>query len=220
MKSTIIRTGIAIAALLLAQIAARAADLPRKGPVYTAPNYFSWTGFYVGFNAGYGWGTADWSTPIATSFKTTGYLAGLTLGYNYQTGAFVWGIEGDIDYSSLKGSDTAICGTPGCETKLQYLGTVRARLGYAFDRWLPYLTGGLAFGSIKNSGFDASETKTKLGWTAGLGVEYAFMGAWSAKLEYLYASLGTTTCNTCFIGVSEDIKYRANILRAGINYRF
>jgi outer membrane immunogenic protein len=220
MLSRMIQASIAVIALLIVPLAAQAADIPSKAPAYSAPSYFSWTGFYIGLNGGYGFGTADWPTPPPTSFKATGYLAGVTLGYNYQTGSWVWGLEGDVDYSSLKGTETTVCGaSPGCETKLKYFGTARGRIGYAWDRWLPYLTAGAAFGNIENSGPGGSETKTKLGWTAGLGVEYAFMGAWSAKLEYLYADLGTMTCSTCF-AVSQDIKFKANIVRAGVNYRF
>ena len=216
-----IGTGIAIAALLLGTLAARAADLP--SPSYKAPVYvcgFSWSGFYVGINAGYGFATADWSGPPLVSIKPKGFLAGATLGYNMQTGNIVWGVEADLDLSTIKGSDSTICGTPGCETKLTWLGTGRGRIGYAFDRWLPYVTGGVAYGSLKNSGYDGSETKSKLGWTLGAGVEYALMSSWSVKAEYLYVDLGTVTCTTCFTGAPQDIKFKANIARLGVNYRF
>jgi outer membrane immunogenic protein len=221
MASRFLRAGIIAASVIfLSGLAAQAADLraPYKSPAYVAPAYYSWSGFYVGINGGYGFGTADWPTPPPASFKTTGYLAGLTLGYNYQTGAWVWGLEGDVDYSTEKGNEPA-CGGTGCDTKLKWFGTARARIGYAFDRWLPYITGGAAFGNITNSGTLGSESKTKLGWTAGLGLEYAFLGAWSAKVEYLYADLGTMTCDTCF-GAPQDIKFKTNIVRLGVNYRF
>jgi outer membrane immunogenic protein len=221
MTSRFLRAGIiAASAIFLSTFAAQAADLraPYKSPAYVAPAYYSWSGFYVGLNAGYGFGTADWPTPPPISFKTTGYLAGLTLGYNYQFGAWVWGLEADVDYSSEKGTESA-CGGAGCETNLKWFGTARGRIGYAFDRWLPYITAGAAFGNIENSGTAGSETKTKLGWTAGLGLEYAFLGAWSAKIEYLYADLGSMTCDTCF-GVSQDIKFKTSIVRLGVNYRF
>jgi outer membrane immunogenic protein len=219
MLSKTIQASIAVAALLIAPLAAQAADIPSKAPSYSAPSYFSWSGFYVGLNAGYGSGTADWPTPPPTSFKATGYLAGVTLGYNYQTGSWVWGLEGDLDYSSMKGSDTTCGAAPGCTTKLNWLGTGRARIGYAWDRWMPYLTAGAAFGGVENSGPGGSESKMKLGWTAGAGLEYAFMGAWSAKLEYLYADLGSMTCSTCF-ATTQDIKFKTSIVRAGVNYRF
>src|SRR5471032_2481001 len=105
------------------------ADLPRKAPVYYAP--FSWTGFYVGLNGGYGFGKSDWTSPVtAGSAKPKGALAGLTLGYNLQTGAWVWGAEGDFDLSWIKGSDSAgtgVCVAPGCETKNTWFATGRGR---------------------------------------------------------------------------------------------
>jgi outer membrane immunogenic protein len=203
-----------------------ASDLPRpayKAPLYTAP--FSWSGFYVGINGGYGWGTSNWSsTATAGSVKPKGALAGGTIGYNLQTGAYVWGVEGDFDASWMKGTDSAgtgVCAGIGCETKSTWFATGRARLGYAWDRWLPFITGGAAFGDIKMTPrTGASETKTKVGWTLGGGVEYAFMGPWSAKIEYLYADLGKATCGAATCGIDTEVTYKANIVRAGLNYRF
>ncbi len=203
-----------------------AADLPRpayKAPLYVAP--FSWTGFYVGINGGYGWGKSDWSSAVTTdAVKPKGGVVGGTLGYNLQTGSWVWGLEGDFDYSAMDGTNigTGACaGAIGCETKNRWFATTRGRVGYAWDRWLPYITGGAAFGDIKmtpNNGL--SETKTKVGWTLGGGVEYAFMGAWSAKIEYLYADLGKATCSATTCGIDTDVKFNANIVRLGLNYRF
>ena len=204
------------------------ADLPR--PAYKAPAYsvsgYSWTGFYAGINGGYGFGTSNWSgVGNSGSTKPKGALAGITLGYNLQTGAWVWGLEGDIDYSWVKGSDssgTGVCTGIGCETRNTWLGTARGRIGYAgWDRWLPYITGGAAFGGIKMTSATAvSETKTKLGWTLGGGVEYAVMNNWTAKIEYLYADLGTTSCSVATCGVATDVSFKESIVRAGLNYRF
>ncbi len=152
MMTKTIRTGIAVAALLSAPIAAQAADLPAptyKAPAYVAPvPIFSWTGFYVGLNGGYGWGKSNWSGS-GGNFEVTpkGWLGGGTLGYNIQTGGWVWGIEGDIDYMNLKGTaDAAFC--PSCTFKDTWLGTIRGRIGYSYDRWLPYLTAGGAYGNM------------------------------------------------------------------------
>ena len=223
-------TSMAIAGLLTAAWASPslAADLPRpayKAPVYVAP-VFTWSGFYVGINGGYGWAKSDWSSAATTgSTDPKGYLIGGTVGYNMQTGAFVWGLEGDVDLSTIKGSTTGgtgACGAaPGCETRNRWFGTARGRIGYAFDRWLPYITGGAAFGDVKmspNTGVD--ETKTKIGWTAGAGVEWAFLENWSAKVEYLYADLGTSTCSAAACGTDTDVTFKANIVRLGVNYRF
>jgi outer membrane immunogenic protein len=220
----------ACAGLIAAAVASPsfAADLPRpsyKSPVYS-PEYvapFSWTGFYVGLNGGYGWGQSKWSGS-AGNFEVSpkGWLAGGTLGYNLQTGAWVWGIEGDIDYVNLKGTaDAAFC--PSCTFKDTWLGTLRGRIGYSFDRWLPYLTGGLAYGNMYlSTGNGGSVNRTKAGWTAGAGLEYAFVGAWSAKIEYLYVDLGSATCGSaaCVLPSDETVNFKASLVRLGVNYRF
>lgn len=216
----------ACAGLLAASMAAPsfAADLPRpayKAPVYVAPS-FNWTGFYVGLNGGYGWGKTNWTQAgISTGdFNTKGYYGGVTLGYNIQTGVWVWGIEGDFDLSDNRGTDTATCGTPGCTTRNMWLGTARARLGYSFNRFLPYLTAGGAYGSIKMSTAAGDEKQSKFGWTAGGGVEYAFLGSWSAKLEYLYVDLGKATCSAATCGLDSDVAFKTHIVKGGLNYRF
>ena len=228
MTTRTIRTGMAVAALLLVPLAAQAADLSRpyyRTPAYSAPAYASWTGFYVGLNGGYGFGQSLWTTPLGLStgdFNVKGGLAGGTLGYNLQTGTWLWGLEGDLDASWIKGSTTTFCPL-SCETKNSWLGTARGRIGYAgFNNWLLYITGGAAFGDIKATTSLGSATKTKLGYALGVGVEYAFMRNWSTKIEYLYADLGKMTCPvaTCGAGADTDVKFNANIVRLGVNYRF
>jgi outer membrane immunogenic protein len=216
-------------ALTLAASSALAADLPRpayKAPIYTAPApVFTWSGFYVGINGGYGWGKVDLSNTLGTgSISTGGGLIGGTLGYNMQSGIWVWGLEGDIDYTWIKGSDSSgICAAiGGCDGKTTWLGTARGRVGYAFDRWMPYFTGGAAFGDIKidPSAGGAGLSKTQVGWTLGAGLEYAFLGPWSAKIEYLYVDLGKFTCDASSCGVATDVEYKESVVRAGLNYRF
>ena len=213
-----------LAGLLALAMATPSSAADRKAPVYTTP-VFSWSGVYVGINGGYGWGTSDWSSAAtAGSPKPKGGLVGGTLGYNVQTGGLVWGLEGDLDYSWIKGTDTGgtgVCAAPGCETRNTYLATGRGRIGFAADRWLPYLTGGAALGGLKmspNNGL--SQTKSKFGWTLGGGVEYAVTGAWSVKAEYLYVDLGRTTCSAATCGIDTDVKFKENIVRTGLNYRF
>jgi len=232
MTTKFIRRGLVAAIFLaIAPMAVQAADLPPQ-PSYKAPPYippepvFSWTGFYVGLNGGYAFGKADVSNSLA-SFSTddqNGWLIGVTAGYNYQTGMWVWGFEGDIDYALIKGNatNTVTCGTGTCEVKNTWLATARARIGYAgWTNFLPYITGGGAFaGSKVETSTGGSSTDTAIGWTAGAGLEYAFMSNWSAKLEYLYADLGTTTCDASVCGVSTDVNPKINIIRGGINYRF
>ena len=219
---------LACAGLLAAAMASPslAAELPTKapgGPVFVAP--FSWSGFYVGINGGYGWGTAKLTNSLGTqSFNTNGGLVGATLGYNIQTGNWVWGIEGDWDWSGIKGSSSSapLCAIgSNCSVETEWLATVRGRIGYAWDRWLPYFTGGGAFGDVKMTGSTGnSQTDTRAGWTVGAGVEWAFMGNWSAKLEYLYVDLGTKTCSTTVCLISTDTSVTDNLVRAGVNYRF
>jgi outer membrane immunogenic protein len=223
------------AGILAAAIAAPAfaADLPRpayktpfRNPVYVAP--FSWTGFYVGINGGYGFGKSNWTAAgagISTGdFNVKGPLVGGTVGYNLQTGAWVWGVEGDFDASWIKGSTTTLCGGAGCETKNTWFATGRGRIGYSWDTFLPYLTGGAAFGNIKagQTGSATNASATKVGWTAGAGIEYAFLkNEWSAKLEYLYADLGKLSCDAVSCGgVVTDVSFKTSIVRLGINYRF
>jgi outer membrane immunogenic protein len=220
MMTKLIRSGVSLAALMLAAGAASAADLPRsyKAPSYVAPAYANWTGFYVGLNAGYGFGSSDWDVP-AVSPSPKGFLGGVTVGYNFQTGMWVWGVEGDINYSTMKGS--VDCAGTTCETENSWLGTARARLGYAgWNNLLPYITGGAAFGDIKATRGAVEASKTKVGWTAGAGLEYAMWSSWSVKLEYLYVDLGSFDCGiTCGAAV-DNVSFNAHVVRAGLNYRF
>jgi len=204
---------LSVATASAADIARR--PMPAKAPVYVTPAY-NWTGFYVGINGGYGWGGGtSFSAPFASnSFDTSGGLVGGTLGYNYQINQIVFGVEGDIDASWIKGS--GICGGFTCQTKNSWLGTARGRIGYAFDRFMPYVTGGAAFGDIKNTITPVgSASETKAGWTLGGGLEANLYGPWTAKVEYLYVDLGS---GPTIAASSADFK--TNIVRAGLNYRF
>ena len=186
--------------------------------------FFTWNGFYVGINAGYGFGQSNWTnqTTAATTgnFNVNGGLIGGTVGYNVQLSSIVVGAEADIGWSNIKGSSTAGCAGP-CETTNNWLGTARGRIGVALDRFLPYVTAGAAFGQVKGSFATASFSETKVGFAAGAGVEYAFLHNWSAKVEYLYADLGKATCDAiCSGGTPFDVKFNTNIIRAGLNYKF
>lgn len=197
---------------------AAAADLPpaaAPGPYYKAPAYnpaYNWSGFYLGINGGGGWGR---SNSITTGpLNTSGGLAGGTIGYNYQINQVVLGVEGDIDWADINASNAF------GKVSDDWLSTIRGRLGFAADRFLPYVTGGAAFGDVKASvpGFASTDT-TNAGWTAGGGIEFAIAGNWTAKAEYLYVDLGNISYTTV-PGSSENVSYRANIGRVGLNYRF
>ena len=202
---------------------ANAADLPRRGqPAPMAPIYspvYNWTGPYVGLNGGWGWGDSSWTSTGGRS--VSGGMIGGTVGYNWQMGQAVFGLEGDLDWTNISGTTAAFCAL-GCTTSNSWLGTVRGRLGYAIDRFMPYVTGGAAFGDIRATqpGFAASSTN--VGWTVGTGVEVALAPQWTAKAEYLYVDLGSFTCGlSCGNAVAADsVSLRTNLLRAGVNYKF
>jgi outer membrane immunogenic protein len=154
--------------------------------------------------------------PGTDSFNINGGLIGGTAGYNWQVGQIVFGLEGDGDWSGIKGSTTNF------ETRNDWLATFRGRLGYAFDRFLPYVTGGLAAGDIKATtlGFSGIDTD-RAGWTVGGGVEFAIAGPWTAKLEYLHVDLGSANCGfSCGTFTPDNVDLKTNIVRGGINYKF
>jgi outer membrane immunogenic protein len=217
----VILAGVSALAVVMMMSGANAADLPRrhaempvKAPAYVAA--YNWTGLYAGINGGGGFGRSNWSA-LGTDFNTSGGMVGGTLGYNWQMGQTVFGLEGDLDWSNVKGSTA--CGGFSCETRNNWLGTFRGRIGYAFNRVMPYVTGGLAVGNVKASSALGSSDETRAGWTLGGGIEANIVGPWSAKIEYLYADLGKTDCAACVVG-GTDVSFHANIVRAGLNYRF
>ena len=219
----VLAASIGLAALVTAQ-GAGAADLS-LAPLYKAPPPqvalpYDWSGFYLGINGGGGWGHSNWSAN-ATGFGVSGGQAGGTVGYNRQLGNVVFGLEGDIDWSGLNGTGTAAGCPGGCSTSETWLSTVRGRIGYSFDRVMPYVTGGLAVGDIRAAtpGF-AGGTSTDAGWTLGGGVEVALPGNWSAKAEYLRVDLGSFNCTGCTATPPNNVSLQENVFRAGVNYRF
>src|SRR5262245_7278677 len=186
---------------------AEAADMQSRR--YPAPEQVyvqapRWTGFYIGINGGGAWGDSKWDS-IGTAFDVSGAMIGGTAGYNWQFGPWVLGLEGDVDWTNIDGKSNAICPV-GCTTSNSWLMTVRGRVGYAFDRFMPYITGGLAVGDIKASqpGFVGTDD-TNAGWTAGGGFEFIIAGNFSAKAEYLYVDLGKFNCGfACGNGFNPD----------------
>jgi outer membrane immunogenic protein len=215
--------GMALAGTAGAADLPRRAEMPAKAPAYLAAPIYNWTGLYLGLNGGGGWGRSSWDSAFAPTgdFSTSGGVFGGTAGYNMQVGQAVFGIEGDIDGSNIRGTTTVNCFN-GCQTRNTWLSTVRGRLGYAADRWMPYITGGVAFGDIKASVPGApGASDSKAGWTAGGGVEFAIAGNWSAKAEYLYVNLGSFDCGAnCGTPGPDNIKFNTNLIRGGVNYRF
>jgi len=209
-----------LAATTLGVGAAAAADLPTKAPMYSPAPVFSWTGFYVGVNAGYGWANTS-ITGVAGSSNLNGFLGGAQIGYNWQGASpLVLGIEADFQGTGQSRTDTALGIT--VDQKLPWFGTVRGRIGYAFDRVMIYATGGLAYMDYKMSvsalGVTVSDDASKAGWTAGAGVEWMFAPNWSTKVEYLYIDTGSTSVT--LFGVPFTGRAKDNIARVGLNYHF
>lgn len=206
--------GAVLAAMTASPVAA--ADLGRapapvvKAPPAFAAPVFSWTGFYIGGNAGYGWGNGQDALGIA-GIDPSGGFGGGQLGVNYQFGNnVVAGLEAD-----LQGGDIS-AGSGALSSNLDMLGTVRGRLGYAFGRVLPYVTGGFAYGTNSIDNLGASQSKTLTGWTAGAGIEYAITDHWTAKTEYLYTDLGSKFYDT----IGADAGVTAHTAKVGINFKF
>jgi outer membrane immunogenic protein len=214
------------AAAMLMVGSASAADLGARvapAPVYTAAPVFNWSGANIGLHGGYLWGNADPSYyyPTPSFDLNSGFLGG-QIGFSWQTGAFVFGAEADLSWTDANGAGYYYT-NEGITADLNWFGTVRGKLGYAFDNVLLYGTGGLAFGGIEARNVEYSTTygsadKTKLGWTLGAGVDYAFTPNWTLGLEYRHMDFGKVDF-TSFAGpASVDVS--ADTVRLNLNYRF
>jgi outer membrane immunogenic protein len=261
------RSALLASAAILTAGTAFAADLPARvaapAPYIAAP-IFTWTGFYVGLNAGAGFNNKN-NGYVTNGFTTTtfatsnggfnngndaGFTGGVQAGYNWQISPmFVVGVEADINYLDRgNNNDVTVVGTNNNVATTyafhhgdsnNWFGTVRGRVGLAFDRFLPYFTGGWAFGG-KQGGVSGTYTSggvttpfyangdggSSSGWTLGGGVEYAFSNNMSFKMEYLHVSLGdnnralylTSGNTTDFFAFKNENKF--DVVRAGVNFRF
>ncbi|MDF0733034.1 porin family protein [Pseudomonas entomophila] len=224
---------------------------------------YDWTGFYGGVNAGYGFGgdhdvrtkgqaapnianIAGGARPGSVDLDRNGFVGGVQLGYNYQFDQWVVGVETDISATDL--SDSRNIGTRALNTgaalnnkfksSINYLGTLRGRVGYAFNRTLVYGTAGLAygkteqsvemFGATGNTQFAGDQSRFRLGYTVGAGVEQSVTDDLSFKVEYLYYDLGTDKLDVAVIpgsggaGTGYDSKFKndGQLLRVGLNWKF
>ena len=241
---------------------AAAADMaghyPVKAPVSAV---YDWTGFYVGLNAGYAWGSEsialNASLPAVQSLfldapgvhsiagTPKGAMGGGQVGYNWQAGRIVYGLELDFDLANISSSQDigVIVGGPRTfhgDQKLSWLATLRGRIGFTpVERLFVYGTGGLAAGHADatanlttNAGctlgvcFSGSDSKTLWGWAAGAGAEYAVSRSWSIKAEYLHYDLGSITTSGAVAGfpvfgsLNGRTDVRGDLVRFGLNYRF
>lgn len=211
---------------------------------------YNWAGLYVGGHLGYGRATAritdiDCYCIVAGAgafagfkfpFSYNGWVGGAQLGHNWQAGRWVYGVELDISFSGMRTSFASplfpAAAQESFSSKITWFGTGRARLGYAFDRVLPYVTGGVAFANIENRYNDPLDgnfsvaSGVKWGWTAGGGVEVALNPAWSIRGEYLHVQLRTAAGNfPAGVGCGNrgcrfDWDNHFHVYRVGLNYRF
>lgn len=244
--------------------ATQAADIAK--PVYKAApvvTAYSWTGFYIGGHLGGafsdGWNGRTAREPIAAvqwdlSFgqKASGFIGGGQIGYNWQFAPqWVVGIEADFSSANLGDSNWMIpvplnVGAPAgtfafMNRNVDWIGTVRGRIGHTWDRWLVYATGGFAYGQVSFAGdvnfrnlggvgFPTSFSSTQTGWTVGGGVEHAFpatQGSWTVRGEYLYYALEAASSNTLPVpfapGATSHYRWNETAIhtvRLGLNYKF
>jgi outer membrane immunogenic protein len=200
-----------------------------KAPIAAPIALYNWSGFYIGAHVGGIWSDKDWTTPLTIpavsigSHTAQGVLAGGQAGFNWQTGAWVFGIEGQWSWTNADGSH--ICAVVlTCATDMNWVATVAGRIGYAFNNVLLYAKGGVAFADEDHSiilpGFlPLVGSVTRTGWMVGAGLEWGFTPNWSAKIEYNFMDFEDVRFT--LVGVPlVDIEQQAHVVKAGINYRF
>lgn len=246
-----------------ADMPARFAKAP---PPMVSPAY-NWSGFYVGVHAGYTFSEDDnvvttgqlagnianvagGARPGQVRLDRDGFIGGGQIGYNWQfSPSWVFGLEADISY--VDGRETINVVTASLPTaappnaplnntfrsRMEYFGTFRGRIGYAWDRTMVYATGGLAYAEVENSAsffnaanglqFDGGRRRMETGYTVGGGIEHAFSPNWSVKAEYLYYDLGSNVVNVAAVpggggagGYNSRFENDGHIVRAGLNYKF
>jgi outer membrane immunogenic protein len=253
---------LAATALVAFAAAASAADMRPvlKAPVMAAP-VWSWTGGYIGFHAGAAWGTAQAAVTSATAdfdeaigmdgldvggeatelsgfnlplaqVQENGFLFGGQAGYNIQSGMWVFGIEGDISGTNLKGTAPCLL-VLACNAQSDWIATLAGRVGVTYDRALFFLKGGAAWADVKygaslNLGslatFNTSVSDTRFGWMIGTGVEYAITQNLSAKIEYNYLDFGSKNYNFNLaplpVTLGVDIDQKIHLVKGGLNLHF
>jgi outer membrane immunogenic protein len=238
------KIALSFAILAAGAVSALAADLPvyTKAPVAPPVVLYNWTGCYLGGNGGGVWVRKNWSRAdtgeIMGSHDADGGMGGIQGGCNYQTGNWVFGIQGDYDWISARGSNIDLS-QPFVQildhSQIDGVGSVTGRVGYAWDRFLGYVKGGaawerdryfLSFGSLTTTpgGLISTASETRSGYTVGIGGEYAFWKSLSVFLEYDFYGFGTRTntfTNVTTGGVQlYDIAEHKSVVKAGINWKF
>jgi len=241
---------IAIASIMIGEARAADMEVPGGTPVVTPPvtygNYapttygnYNWTGIYAGANGGYAWNEDTFVLPNGLSAgRLSGPIAGGQVGYNWQYGVFVGGLEGDLQWSGAQSNNSGTCVAVTCTItatgNIDAFATLRARAGVAFDAFYVYGTAGAAWtnasSNVNVAGPSASAalnlSASRVGFTAGAGVEFALVDNWTAKMEYLYIDTGSISGSATVpasLGggtFTETAAIRDNVFRAGVNYRF
>lgn len=227
MKSAI--AGLALGAASLDGAQAADALMPVKAPRVTP--VFDWSGLYVGGHAGYGGGSFGPNTNplpqqgIVFPHSITGLIGGYQAGYNLQlANKWVLGVEADLSFTSPLDRPKLV--PAPFNTTFDYFGTARGRIGYAFGRWLPYVTGGAAWGRARTDLNDpdgnvvGNKSRVHLGWVAGTGIEFALGGNWSGKVEYNYIDLGERTYGLSDVQLPNvAVDPKIHTVKVGLNYR-
>jgi outer membrane immunogenic protein len=216
---------LASVALISLTTLASAADLAPYTKAPMAEPGINWSGFYIGAMGGYGWSdsvraTVGGLTASTSSSDLNGGFGGGTIGYNWQTGQIVFGIETDAAWSDLKYSETDFGVT--FTDKIQSFGSVTGRIGFTTGAALFYAKGGYAWAenqiSAAGFGLTGSESHMHDGWTIGGGLEYMFAPNWSGKIEYMYADYSNATYLASLGGIGLGVT--VNTVKAGVNYHF
>lgn len=209
-----------------------AADLPygQAPAAYTPAPIFTWTGFYLGGQLGYAWvgeklnGWGPYYGFSGVNYTSNGVIGGAHAGYNLQFNQIVLGLEGDVEGTGVNRSYGFGAVTYGSQVPVE--GSIRARLGFALDRALFYVTGGAAFAGVTNTyqswlGYN-SIGRSLAGWTIGGGLEYALFNNWSVRAEYRYADFGSTTDYPYAAVPGGGVTHHVteNAVRAGFSYKF
>lgn len=235
---------LASCAVAAMSFGAQAADLPSrvvKPAPYMAAPVFTWTGFYVGAQAGYAWGDSTGGAylinggPVGIGkLDPDGFFGGLHVGYNYQFSNVVIGVEIDGNYAGVNGSVDRLYDGAGVLTpvgnyakaEMDWNGSARLRLGYAFDRIMPFITGGVALANYKftptylGTG-TLSNSSTHVGWTIGAGIDYAITNNFIAGVEYRYADYGKEKYAIPGFPINDSrIDLKTHDVRLRLSYKF
>ena len=214
--------------------------MPVKARPVPVASVYNWTGFYIGGHIGGAWSNASISDPIGGIFLPAGialahngssFLGGFQLGYNYQTGPWVFGIQGDMSWTAINASvfNPFFGFLLTHSDKVNWLASLSGRIGYAWNTWLLYGKGGVAwvhntYSTTNPPGYVANGSDTRTGFLIGAGLEYAWARNWTTFIEYNYIDVGTRTetlaANAAPNPLVTSEKQNISLVKLGLNYKF